>query len=474
MHRRLLGAIWLAAFLVSLDYTAVTVALPTMASEFEVGTSAVSWIALSYMLVMVGLLLPSGPIIDRVGYRRALTCGLALFAGASLASAFSSTLWMLVAMRALQGIGAAAMFGIGPAIIKTAFPREVQSRAFAIFSTGPTAGLCAGPAIGGQLTQHFGWHAIFLFSLAAALVAMALLHSGDGTPGQRRLKGPDPTARVPHVAVVGGAFFGLLALLLGLNRGQEWGWSSPRTLVLFGGALALLVFLVARERRSAAPLVDRALLVAPGFTMTAAALFPLLVAFGGSVFLVPFWLEWLKKADSDLVGGLLMIQPVATIAVSGLSGLFLAGPRRRRLCLTGIVLFAAGGAALAVAGRDDSLALPAAALALMGAGMGLFYPVLLELGMAGVPDRLAASASGLQGTGRTLAQLLGVVLFESLFAELFPLAARADLATTAQGATLLTMDSAFTTVFWCGAALAALALLPAALLPDAHRAEEVP
>ncbi len=474
MHRRLLIAIWLSAFLVSLDYTAVTVALPTMASDFDVGTSDVSWIALSYMLVMVALLLPSGPIIDRVGYTRALTGGLALFAGASLASAFCSTLWMLVAMRAVQGVGAATMFAIGPAVIKTAFPREAQSRAFAIFSTGPTAGLCAGPAIGGQLTQHFGWQAIFLFSLVAALLSIVMLRSGDGSPGKRRLKGPDPATRVPHVAVIAAAFGGLLALMLALNRGQEWGWSSPSTLALLGGASALFTFLVAHERRCAAPLVDRALLVASGFTTTVVVLFPLLMVFGGSVFLVPFWLEWFKKADSELVGGLLMIQPAATIAVSALSGMLLAGIGRRSLCLMGIVLFMVGVATLAVAEHDDGLALPAAALALMGSGMGLFYPALLELGMAGVPHRLAASASGLQGTGRTLAQLLGVILFESLFAGLFPLAANADLAAAAQGADLLAMRSAFTAVFWCGAAIAAIALLPAAFLTNALRKQEVP
>ncbi len=152
MRWPLLGAIWLSGFLVSLDYTAVNIALPTLSAEFGVGTSAISWIALSYMLVMVALTLPAGAVIGRLGYPSALTWSLALFAAASLASALASSLWLLVVLRAIQGIGAAVMFAIGPAMIKTMFSRESRSRAFAIFSTAPTAGLCAGPAIGGELT----------------------------------------------------------------------------------------------------------------------------------------------------------------------------------------------------------------------------------------------------------------------------------------------------------------------------------
>src|SRR5689334_88857 len=98
MQPRLLGAIWLSAFLVSLDYTAVGVALPTLAADFGVGSSAVSWTALAYMLVMVAFMLPSGPVINRLGYIRALSCGLALFAAASLATALTTTFWFLVAM----------------------------------------------------------------------------------------------------------------------------------------------------------------------------------------------------------------------------------------------------------------------------------------------------------------------------------------------------------------------------------------
>lgn len=112
MKSRLLAAIWLSSFLVSLDYSAVNVALPTLAREFNVGTSDVAWVALSYQTVVVALTLMTGAASSRIGYLRALAWSLGLFAVASLASAVSSTLWALVGMRILQGVGASVMFAI--------------------------------------------------------------------------------------------------------------------------------------------------------------------------------------------------------------------------------------------------------------------------------------------------------------------------------------------------------------------------
>ena len=136
------------------------------------------------------------------------------------------------------------------------------------------------------------------------------------------------------------------------------------------------------------------------------------------------------------------------------------------------MLFTLGVAGLALADRDASLAIPIVALSLMGAGMGLYYPTMIELSMADVPDHLAASASGLQATGRSLAQLLGVVLFETAFAGLFPMALHGELAAAASGMDLVNMQSAFRAVFWLGTAIAAVALLPSFLVGNAKSVGE--
>ncbi len=228
--------------------------------------------------------------------------------------------------------------------------------------------------------------------------------------------------------------------------------------------------MVALERRATAPLIDRTLLGTVDFVATGMVFLPLLVVFGGSVFLVPFYFEWLRKDGTDVLGRVLMIQPLATIAVSTIAGFLFPTMSRRTLCFAGIALFVAGVASFAVSSRDASLAGPVAALALMGAGMGLTYPTLLQLGMAGVPDHLAASASGLQATARSLAQLLGVVFFETVFAGLFPTALHADLAAVASGPALIDMARAFHVVFLLGTVLAVMAIVPAMLLTGADAA----
>ncbi len=218
------------------------------------------------------------------------------------------------------------------------------------------------------------------------------------------------------------------------------------------------------ERGAGTPLVDRRTLAPKDFVTSAAVFFPLLIVFGGSVFIVPFYFEWLRKADADMVGRVLMVQPIATIAVSTLAGFFLADTSRRLLCLAGVVLMAAGAALLALADRDALVAVPMAALVLMGAGAGLYYPTLIQLGMANVPGDLAPSASSLQATVRVLAQLIGVVLFETIFSQIFPTALHVDLAAAAEGPTLVAMQAAFHAVFWCATVIALAALVPAMML----------
>lgn len=470
--RSLLGGIWLAAFLVSIDYTALNVALPTLSADFGVGTSDVSWIALAYMLVMVALTMVTGPVIDRLGYRRALTGALGLFAASSLISALGPAFWLLVALRGVQGMGASVMFVIGPALIKTWFPPETHDRAFAIFSTGPMAGLCAGPAIGGELTAAFGWPSVFLFNVPFALLALLLLLRSQARAPTRAPTGTPATpqpATTPDPLSALAAVSGLLMVVLALNQGQEWGWSSEGIVALFVAAALSVLGFVIRERRAQSPLINRAIFRSRDFAATALVFLLVLVVFGGSVFLLPFYFQWLWKLGMDSVGHILMVQPIATIAVSNLAVVFFAGTPRRTLCLAGIPVLVAGVTLLALTERSTPLLVPISALLLMGAGIGLYYPALLQIGMASVPARLAASASSLQAAIRVLAQLLGVVLFETVFSQRYPSALDASRAAAASGDALDLMQSAFHTVFWCGVGIATLALVPALALTKAFR-----
>jgi EmrB/QacA subfamily drug resistance transporter len=462
MPLRLLGAIWLSAFLVSVDYTALNVALPTLAADFGIGTSRVSWTALSYMLIMVALTLVTGPVINRLGYLRALTCGLGVFAAASLVSALASTFWLLVVMRGVQGIGASVMFVIGPFTIRTLFPERAHDRAFAVYSTGPVAGLCAGPALGGLLTELFGWEGVFLFNLPAVTLALVLLLSAKRETLDAKEQALRAGAPAPHPITVSLAFLGLLMLLLALNRGQEWGWGSLIIITLFLCFGVTLAGVVLMERRAAAPLLDPRIFAARDFSVSALMFFLLLMVFGGSVFLMPFYFEWLRNMNTSLVGHLMTIQPIGTILISNLAGFCFAGITRRSRCLVGVLLLVAGVAMFAIIDREAPVPTLIVALFLMGAGAGLYFPTLIQAGVADLPSHLAASAASLQTAVRVLAQLFGVILFETIFSQLYPLDNQRT--ASAIGVEPEAMQFAFHFVFWCGVGIAALAFLPAFVL----------
>src|SRR5262249_35825940 len=158
----------------------------------------------------------------------------------------------------------------------------------AIFSTGPTAGLCAGPPIGSQLAGLLGWEWIFLFSLLAALLALALVWAAARDASREERRKPMPSSAMPSPVSVALASGAMLMLLLALNRGQQWGWQSAGTVLLFAAAIAALLVLWLKERRATAPLVDRGLFAVPDYLSAGAVLFLVLVVFGGSVFLMPF------------------------------------------------------------------------------------------------------------------------------------------------------------------------------------------
>lgn len=460
--RVVLAAVWIAAFLVSFDYTAITVALPSLAADFDVGTSRASWASLSYMLAMVALTLVAGPAIERVGYRRALIAALLIFAGGSLAAIFTAGLWPLVAARGLQGVGASVMFVIGPVLIKRRLPADVQTKAFAVFSIGPMAGLAVGPALGGELTYLFGWRAVFVANLplVAAALALALaigrdrVPSGEGVVAESRPPLPNAGSAITAAAI-------MASVVVVLNQGAEWGWASRSILGLSGLAVVLAAAFLVLEARTRRPLVDRRLFRVENFSASACVFFMILMVFGGMVFVLPFFFEWLWKFDTDTVGHILVTQPLATITASVVLGFLLTGAGRRAVALVGIALVTCGVLCYALATVPLGLALPLAGLGLIGIGAGLYYPAVLQLGIANAPVSMAASASGLQTTIRVLAQMLGVVIFETIFSGLFADATNASRAAAATGETLARMESAFHVVFWVAACVAALALVPA-------------
>lgn len=244
----------LAQLMVVLDVSVVNVALPSVGADLGFDTAGLPWVVNAYALVFAGFLLLGGRLADLYGHRRVFLLGLGLFTAASLVGGLATGPGMLVAARAVQGLGAAVLAPVTLTVLTAAFPEGTgRTRAVAIWTAAGSAGGTAGNLVGGLLTEALSWRWILLINVpigAVALVATARLLS-ENTIRERRRQRLDLPGAVLATA-------GLLALAYGIARSETYGWSSPRTalpLTLGLSALAGFVALQARPAAARTPLL---------------------------------------------------------------------------------------------------------------------------------------------------------------------------------------------------------------------------
>jgi MFS family permease len=228
-----LAALTLAVLTIGFDITIMNVALPTMATALAAGTDGLQWIVNAYILLFAGLMLPVGAVADKLGRRRMLLTGLAVFAAASLFAAWAGDTAAVVAARAVLGVGAAIIMPSTLAIIAVLFEPAERGKALSIVVMGMGAGIPLGPIIGGYLLNHFWWGSVFLINVPVVVAAMIAIASL--LPESR-----DPAP--PRADLLGGLLStaGLLALVYGLIEAPDQGWSDGLVVTALAGGVALL------------------------------------------------------------------------------------------------------------------------------------------------------------------------------------------------------------------------------------------
>ncbi|CAM5323712.1 MFS transporter OS=Streptomyces rimosus subsp. rimosus (strain ATCC / DSM 40260 / JCM 4667 /NRRL 2234) OX=1265868 GN=SRIM_021665 PE=4 SV=1 [Streptomyces rimosus subsp. rimosus] len=259
-----LAAITLGNFMLLVDVTIVNTALPRMADGLHASFTSLQWVMDIYALALAALLMVAGSAADLFGRRKLYLAGLALFALSSLACGLAPDEGVLIAARAVQGVGAAAMFATNTPLLMAAYHGRDRGVAFGIWGGTSGAAAAVGPLLGGVLTQYVDWRAIFLVNLPLTAVAMWItLRSVPESHGDR-------TGRIDWP---GAGAFTLCAgaLTYGLMRGGEEGWTESGTLLSLAVALLALAVFVAVERRTAQPLLDLKLMRRPAFAVLMAA-----------------------------------------------------------------------------------------------------------------------------------------------------------------------------------------------------------
>ena len=388
----------LGTLMATLDLSIVNIALPTLARTFAVPLTTVEWVVLAYSITVTGLLLTLGRLADRLGRRRMYGLGLLVFTAASALCAAAPTASLLIAARALQGLGAAMMTANSAALLVGAFPAEQRGRAIGAFGAMVGVGLALGPPLGGLLVGHLSWRSIFLLNLPLGVLALAQL--------RRRVPDDPPRPEVPAPAPLDAALAcaALVLLTLGLSRGPASGWRPVAPLFL--ASLAALTAFVVRERRSPAPHLPHDLLrgslgVGAALTFLGQALS---VAIG---FAMPLYLEGVLGFDAAQSGRWLSVLPLLALVMAPAAGRWAdrAGPRP--LSMIGLAIAAAGYVVLSGLGTGPPPGTLLAGLALVGAGLGLFTVPNSSAVLGAVPPERLGSASGLQATMRNLGVTAG-------------------------------------------------------------------
>jgi EmrB/QacA subfamily drug resistance transporter len=404
----------MGSLMIVLDTTIVNVALPSIRNSLGFSQTSLAWVVNGYMLTFGGFLLLGGRFGDLFGHRRLFLGGIALFTLASLACGLSSSQGLLIAARAIQGLGGAVVSAVSLSLIMSLFTKPGErAKAMGVFGFVAAGGGSIGVLLGGVLTDLLDWHWIFLVNVpigvAVSALSLRLLPASEGTPAKRRLD-------VAGAVTVTGA---LIMATYAIVNGNQAGWISGQTLALLGGAAVLLVAFVMLESRVSAPLMPlglfrhRNLATANGIgVLWAASLF-------AWFFLSALYLQ-LVLGYSPLQVGL------AFLPANLIMGAFSLGLSAKLVMRFGIkpplgvgLLLAAGGLALftraPVHGHFAVDVLPSMILLGFGGGMA-FNPVLLAA-MNDVDPQESGLASGIVNTSFMMGGALGLAVLASLAAS---------------------------------------------------------
>jgi MFS transporter, DHA2 family, methylenomycin A resistance protein len=403
-----LAAMSLGYGVVQLDVTIVNTALNSIGSSLGGGVSELQWVVSAYTIAFAAFILTAGALGDRIGAKRIFIAGFAIFTAASVACALSPNATMLIAARAVQGLGAAILVPNSLALLSHAYPDDrARGRAVGIWAAGASLALTAGPLVGGGLIALVGWRSIFLVNLPIGLTGLWLSwrYASETTRSpQREIDLPGQLAAIAALGCLAGAII----------EGGTLGWSHPFVLSGFAAAVVLAVLFVWQERRAPQPMLPLSLFRHRMFALTALVGLFVNVAFYGLIFVFSLYFQrvngWSPFATGlafvPMMGAVLPVNLVASRVAERIGA-----PATIAL---GAALSASGCLALLGIGQGTSYWAICAQLVIIGCGLGLLVPPLTSTLLGSVEKSRSGIAAGVLNATRQTGSVLGVALFGSL------------------------------------------------------------
>ena len=390
----------LASFLVPYTGSSITVALPAIAGQFSVDAVTLGWITSAYIISAAVFILPSGRLADIWGRKKIFLLGVAIFTSASLASAFAPSAGFLIAARFIQGIGGAMLFATSVAIVTQVYGPGERGKVLGITIAAVYAGLSVGPFLGGVLTDHFGWPAIFLLNVPVGLVTIALTllcvtHEWADAAGERF----DTYGTVVYGFMLFCGIFGLL--LLPETGGIVWRGVSVCAAAVFIGweqrcTYPLLNLAIFRENRT--------------FMFSSIAAMINYAATFGVAFLLSLYFQYIRGFPAGTAGLLLIAQPIVQMIFSPFAGRLSDRIEPRVVATAGMAITMLGLSFFIFLDQDTPILFCVLALVVLGFGYALFSSPNTNAIMSSVPLRDLGVASGMVATMRSLGQVLSMAI----------------------------------------------------------------
>jgi len=405
-----LASLSLSMLLSSLGTSIANVGLPTLAQAFNASFQDVQWVVLAYLLAITTLIVSVGRLGDIIGRRRLLLAGIVLFTLASLLCGAAPTLWLLIAARAVQGLGAAIMMALTMAFVGETVPKARTGSAMGLLGTMSAIGTALGPSLGGVLIATLGWQAIFLVNIPFGVLAFFLAYRH--LPVDRHVSTADRAGFDTLGTLLLALTLGAYALAMTAGRGSF----GPLSLgLLLTAAFGVILFVLA-ERRAASPLLRLAMFRDPALSASLATSALVSTVMMATLVVGPFYLSRALQLDAALVGFVMSIGPI----ISALSGV-LAGRIVDRwgapfMVSVGLIAMAAGSVALSVLPTMFSIAGYIVAIAVLTPGYVLFQAANNTAVMMDVQPTQRGVMSGLLNLSRNLGLITGASLMGAVFA----------------------------------------------------------
>ncbi|MEU1510705.1 MFS transporter [Streptomyces sp. NPDC005811] len=408
-RRRLVLAICcMSLLIVSLDTTALNVALPAMERDLHASTAGLQWTIDAYTVVLAALLMLAGSTADRIGRRKVFMAGLVVFSLGSLLCSLAPSLDLLIAARMVQAVGGSMLNPVAMSIITNTFtdPRE-RARAIGVWGAVVGISMAAGPLLGGALVEAVGWRAIFWVNLPVGLAALLLTLRFVPESRAPRARRPDPVGQLLVIALFGSLTYAIIEA-----PGAGLATSGPFAAL----ALAALTGLLIYEPRRAEPLIDLRFFRSAPFSGATVVAISAFAALGGFLFLSTLYLQNVRGLDALDAGLWMLPMAVPMFLCAPLSGR-LVGSRGPRLPLVVAGLAMTASALLfAVLDAETSNVTLFLGYTLFGIGFGFVNAPITNTAVSGMPRSQAGVAAAVASTSRQLGQTLGVAVVGAVLA----------------------------------------------------------